>query len=160
MKVNDARCNKTGPKYTYHCLSKPLMIHVCGCRNIEDAEARYENMSFLLIDLARAENYSFLVIRKPKQYHCPYWQHCYSNLQSRFLCRFGHVRTRSNGFSKIHASLNPEPNVTFGSSCSLNFELNFGQVQRSSGSNRGSEPNYSSTRLSAGVCENSDKQVM
>jgi hypothetical protein len=144
MKVNDVRCNKTGPKYTYHCLSKPLMVHMCGCWFLKywrHREACYEDV----INLAHAKNYSFSVIWKPKQYHCPYWQHYYSILQSRFLCRFGHVRTHSNGFSKIHASLNPEPNMTFGSSCSLNFELNFSQVQRSSGSNRGSEPNYGST---------------
>src|ERR1700683_655612 len=63
-----------------------------------------------------------------------------------FLLGFRHVRTRSNGFSKIHAYLNLGPNVTFGSSCSPDFEPNFVQVQRSSGSNRGSEPNYGSTK--------------
>jgi hypothetical protein len=58
---------------------------------------------------------------------------------------FRHVRTRSNGFNKTHACLNLGPNVTFGSSCNPDFEPNFGQVRRSSGSNRSSEPNYGST---------------
>ena len=50
----------------------------------------------------------------------------------------------SNRFSKLHAHLNLGPNIMFGSSCSLDFELNFGQVQRSTGLNPGSEPNYGS----------------
>jgi hypothetical protein len=65
-----------------------------------------------------------------------------------FLLKFRHVQTRSNGFSEINAYLNLGPDVTFGSSCSPDFEPNFGQVQRSSGSNRGSEPNYGSTSTS------------
>ena len=71
-----------------------------------------------------------------------------------FLLGFRHIRTRSNGFSKIHAHLNLGPNVTFGSSCGPDFELNCGQVQRSSGSNRGSEPNYGSTSFAEVDLEN------
>ena len=135
-------CNKTCPKYTYHCLRMLLMSHICGCQNIEGAE----RLNFLFINLARARKYSFLVIWKPKQYNCPYWQHYHVNLKSRFLCRFGHIWTCSNRFSKVHTGLNLEPNVMFCSSCSPNFELNFSQVQRSSGLNQGSELNYGSTK--------------
>ena len=67
------------------------------------------------------------------------------NWWSRFLHWFGHVWTCLNRFSKWFACLNLAPNVTFGSSCRLDFELNFSQVQRSSGSKWGSELNYGTT---------------
>ena len=63
------------------------------------------------------------------------------------LQQCGHVRTQISRFGKVWGCLNLGPNIVFSFSCSANFELNFGQVQRSSGSNQGSELNCSSTKL-------------
>src|SRR5271168_5184627 len=52
----------------------------------------------------------------------------------------------SNRFSEIDVWLNLELNFRFGSAKVLNFELNFGPVLRSSGSNFGSGPNFGITR--------------
>ena len=80
------------------------------------------------------------------------WGTLYYRIRSQGFCvgsdTFEPVHS-SNRFSDILACLNLGPNATFGSSCSLDFEPNFGQVQRSSGSNQGSEPNYGTTTAHA-----------
>src|SRR5882762_4262987 len=86
--------------------------------------------------LCNATNWPFLAIRKSK-FAPP------SNLKH----RFGPVRTRPNGFGKVHDNLNHGPNLAFSSGWSPDFELNFGQVHISSGSNLGSEPDCGSTTM-------------
>src|ERR1700722_14515585 len=56
------------------------------------------------------------------------------------LNRFGQVRTGSNRVINYCFSSNLELNHRFGPTPFPNFEPNFGQVLKSSGSNRGSEP--------------------
>jgi|SRR5882762_3457354 len=63
-----------------------------------------------------------------------------------------HCASAKKSFMRI-LMLNMELHVMFSSSCSPDFELNFSQVQRSSGLNRGLEPNYGSTNLSQGILQ-------
>ena len=53
----------------------------------------------------------------------------------------------SNAFSEIIIYLNAASNATFSSAKWLNFELNFGPVLQSSGSNFGSGPDFGITSL-------------
>src|ERR1700678_12862 len=53
----------------------------------------------------------------------------------------------SNRFREIDVWLNLELDFRFGSAKVLNFELNFGPVLRSSGSNFGSGPNFGITSI-------------
>ena len=69
---------------------------------------------------------------------------------------FRGVRTCLNGFSKILTWLNLGLDLTFSSSWSLNFEPDIGQVQKSSGSNQGSELDCGSTNPNTGVLGHHD----
>ena len=77
----------------------------------------------------------------------PALYHKFLHFEAKGFQWFGHIQTCSSRFSKVRGYLNLGPNVMFGSSCSPNSELNFGQVQRGSGSNQGSEPNCGSTSM-------------
>ena len=100
-----------------------------------DPFGKYRGFTRAVCRLCNATQWPFLAIRKSK-FAPP------SNLKH----RFGPVRTRPNGFRKVHNNLNHGPNLAFGSGWSPDFELNFSQVHISSGSNFGSEPDCGSTR--------------